>query len=71
MGGIIRADTSFDKSEDYAMSIQQNRLGAVSTEGAVSDAAVLVGPAVFLASESVSYLTGNVLVVDGGMLATM
>ena len=54
MGGIIRADTRFDKPEDYVESIQQNPLDAVSTEGAVSDAAELVGPAVFLASDSAS-----------------
>jgi len=71
MGGIIRADIIFDKSGDYALSIRQNRLDAVSTEGAVSDAAALVGSAVSLASNSLSYATGNVLVVDDGMLATM
>ena len=47
MGGIIRADTCFDKPEDYVMTIQQNPLDVVSTEGAVLDAAALVGPAVF------------------------
>jgi len=71
MGGIIRADTRFDKPEDYVMSIQQNPLDAVSAEGAVLDAAELVGPTVLLASDSASYVTGHVLGAGGGMLATM
>ena len=53
------------------MSIQQNPLDAVSAEGAVLDAAELVGPTVLLASDSASYVTGHVLGAGGGMLATM
>jgi len=71
LAGIIRADTRFDKPEDYVMTIQQNPLDAVSAEGAVWDAAELVGPAVFLVSDSASYITGHVLGAGGGMLATM
>lgn len=35
----------------------------------VGDAADLAGPAVFLASEDAAYITGTMLVVDGGLLA--
>ena len=54
MGGIIRADARFDKPEDEVMSIEQNPLDAVSAEGAVLDAAELVGSAVLLASDFAS-----------------
>lgn len=53
------------------MTIEQNPLDVVSAEGAVWDAAELVGPTVFLASDSASYVTGHVLGAGGGMLATM
>jgi 3-oxoacyl-[acyl-carrier protein] reductase len=37
--------------------------------GRVGDVAEMAGPAVFLASDDASYITGHVLVVDGGLLA--
>jgi len=37
--------------------------------GRVGDVAEMAGPAVFLASEDASYITGHMLVVDGGLLA--
>ena len=37
--------------------------------GRVGDVAEIAGPAVFLASDDASYVTGHVLVVDGGLLA--
>jgi len=37
--------------------------------GRVGDAAEMAGPAVFLASDDASYVTGHLLVVDGGLLA--
>jgi hypothetical protein len=54
MGGIIRADARVDKPEGYVMTIEQNPLDAVSAEGAVLDAAELVGSAVLLASDFAS-----------------
>jgi 3-oxoacyl-[acyl-carrier protein] reductase len=37
--------------------------------GRVGDVAEMAGPAVFLASDDASYITGHMLVVDGGLLA--
>jgi len=37
--------------------------------GRVGEVADLAGPAVFLASDDASYITGHLLVVDGGLLA--
>jgi gluconate 5-dehydrogenase len=39
--------------------------------GRWGDPSELAGPAVFLASAAASYITGHVLVVDGGLTATL
>jgi gluconate 5-dehydrogenase len=39
--------------------------------GRWGDPAELAGPAVFLASEAASYVTGHMLVVDGGLTAAL
>ncbi|HSB72980.1 MAG TPA: SDR family NAD(P)-dependent oxidoreductase [Candidatus Methylomirabilis sp.] len=43
--------------------------GKVMPLGRVGDVAEMAGPAVFLASDDASYITGHTLVVDGGLLA--
>lgn len=43
--------------------------GLVMPLGRVGDVAEMAGPAVFLASDDASYITGHLLVVDGGLLA--
>jgi 2-hydroxycyclohexanecarboxyl-CoA dehydrogenase len=43
--------------------------GATVPLGRVGEAADLAGPAVFLASDDAAYVTGSMLVVDGGLLA--
>ena len=43
--------------------------GLIMPLGRVGDVNEMAGPAVFLASEDASYITGHMLVVDGGLLA--
>ncbi|HSB82584.1 MAG TPA: SDR family NAD(P)-dependent oxidoreductase [Candidatus Methylomirabilis sp.] len=43
--------------------------GRVMPLGRVGDVTEMAGPAVFLASDDASYITGHLLVVDGGLLA--
>ncbi len=43
--------------------------GMIMPLGRVGDVEEMAGPAVFLASEDASYITGHMLVVDGGLLA--
>jgi 3-oxoacyl-[acyl-carrier protein] reductase len=43
--------------------------GAIIPLGRVGEADELAGPAVFLASDDARYITGHLLVVDGGLLA--
>lgn len=43
--------------------------GTIMPLGRVGDVTEMAGPAVFLASDDASYVTGHLLVVDGGLLA--
>ena len=61
MPGSIDTDGMDDDARSYrGENIPLNRIG---------DPEDMAGPAVFLASEDASYVTGHVLKVDGGMLA--
>jgi len=47
----------------------RNRIEELTPMGRIGQPEELVGPAVFLASEASSYVTGHILCVDGGWLA--
>jgi NAD(P)-dependent dehydrogenase (short-subunit alcohol dehydrogenase family) len=55
---------SWDMDEDML-----RERGKTMPLGRIGDVDELAGPAVFLASEDASYITGHLLVVDGGLLA--
>ncbi len=49
------------RAREYTIRIPMGRFGKVEE---------LVGAAIFLASESASYITGEVIIIDGGLLAS-
>jgi NAD(P)-dependent dehydrogenase (short-subunit alcohol dehydrogenase family) len=59
-----RVQSILDNPEEYA------RLRARSPVGRFGEAWELVGPAIFLASDASSFVTGHSLLVDGGWTAT-
>jgi NAD(P)-dependent dehydrogenase (short-subunit alcohol dehydrogenase family) len=65
--GVFRTDLNTrilddsDRGKEFLMRTPMRRFGKVEE---------LVGAAVFLCSDSASFVTGEVLVVDGGFLAS-
>ena len=48
----------------------QERMAAASFQGRIAHADEMVGPALFLVSDAASFVTGQVVVADGGLLPT-
>jgi NAD(P)-dependent dehydrogenase (short-subunit alcohol dehydrogenase family) len=46
----------------------QQRMGAASFQARIAAADEMVGPALFLASDAASFVTGQVLIADGGLV---
>jgi NAD(P)-dependent dehydrogenase (short-subunit alcohol dehydrogenase family) len=59
-------DTDMVRNNDIA---QQQRFAQSTLMGRLADPHEMVGPAMFLASRASSFMTGQVLTVDGGMVA--
>ena len=65
--GVFRTDLNAglldgtDRGREFLLRTPMKRFGRLEE---------LVGAAVFLASEAASYVTGHILLVDGGMLAS-
>ena len=50
--------------------VQGRASSAASRSGRVGETDDLVGPAIFLVSDAASFVTGQVLGIDGGLTAT-